>query len=191
MPKASPQTSLRRATRADIDRLWTLIDLSVRELHAPYYTPAQIERSLAEVYEVDPVLVDDGTYYVLEEDGELVACGGWSKHTTLCAGHNFARPADERLDPAQDAAKIRAFFVRPSHARRGLASLLLEHCESEARAAGFRRAELGATLSGVPFYAARGYVATADAEVALSSLDALRVVLMERNLELPEIFPRT
>jgi GNAT superfamily N-acetyltransferase len=183
MPKATPQTSLRRATPAHIDRLWTLIEASVRELHASYYTPAQIERSLAEVYEVDPVLVDDGTYCVLEEDGDLVACGGWSKHATLCAGQNFARPADELLDPARDAAKIRAFFVRPSHARRGLASLLLEHCESEARAAGFRRAELGATLSGVPFYAARGYVATGEAEIELSSLDVLRVVLMERILE--------
>src|SRR5450755_955342 len=143
MPETSLQRSLRRAVSADIGRLWTLIESSVCELHTAHYTPAQIELSLANVYEVDTVLIDDGTYYVLEEDGEIVACGGWSKHATLCAGHNFARPADELLDPAQDAAKIRAFFVRPCHARRGLASLLLEHCEAEARAAGFRRAELG------------------------------------------------
>jgi GNAT superfamily N-acetyltransferase len=154
-------------------------------LHTAHYTPAQIELSLANVYEVDTVLIDDGTFYVVEEDGEIVACGGWSKHATLCAGHTLARPADELLDPARDAAKIRAFFVRPSHARRGLASLLLERCEAEARAAGFRRAELGATLSGVPFYAARGYVATARSEVELSDTETLPVVLMQRDLNDP------
>ena len=182
MPKASLQMSLRRAERADIERLWTLIDVSVRELHADYYTPEQIELALAEVYEVDTVLIDDGTYFVVEEEGEIVASGGWSKHATLCGGHNFARPADEVLDPATDAAKIRAFFVRPSHARRGLASLLLERCECEARAAGFQRMEMGATLSGVPFYSARGYVEIDRTGVNLSSSETLAVVRMERSL---------
>jgi GNAT superfamily N-acetyltransferase len=185
MPKTGLQTSLRRAERADIDRLWALIDVSVRDLHAAYYTPEQIELALAEVYVVDPVLIDDGTYFVVEEVGEIVASGGWSKHATLCGGHNFVRPADEVLDPATDAAKIRAFFVRPSHARRGLASLLLERCERDARAAGFRRAELGATLSGVPFYAARGYAETGRTGIDLSSAGTLVVVRMERTLADP------
>jgi GNAT superfamily N-acetyltransferase len=185
MPETSLQTSLRRAVHADVGRLRSLIDASVRELHAAYYSSEQIELALAEVYEVDTVLIDDGTYFVVEEDGEIVTSGGWSKHATLCAGHNFARPADEVLDPATDAAKIRAFFVRPTHARRGLASLMLERCESEARAAGFRRAELGATLSGVPFYAARGYVETGRTEVDLSSAETLAVVRMERKLAEP------
>jgi len=173
---------IRPALRADIECLTQLIDTSVRELHRAYYTAAQIELALRKVFGVDTVLVDDQTYFIVEEDGEIVACGGWSKRATLYGGDNFAGRTDDLLDPAREPAKIRAFFVRPSQARRGLASLLLERCEREAAAAGFRRAEMGATLSGVPFYAARGYVETARADVALSPDLTMPIVRMERNL---------
>ncbi len=189
MPEASLQTStIRRAVRADIDRLTALIEVSVRELQRAYYSPAQIELALGNVFGVDTVLIDDGTYFVIEEAGEIVAGGGWSKRATLCGSDHFTDRSDELLDPATGAAKIRAFFVRPSHARRGLASVLLERCEREAIEAGFRRAEMGATLSGVPFYATRGYAATGRADVALSTAESLPVVLMERSLETTSAF---
>jgi GNAT superfamily N-acetyltransferase len=168
--------------RADLDQLSLLMKQSIRELHPGYYTPAQIELALANVYEIDTLLIDDGTYYVVEDGGEIVASGGWSKHAKLCAGAGFAGEADDLLDPIKDAAKIRAFFVRPSLVRRGLASLLLNICEREARAAGFVRAEIGATLSGVPFYAARGYRSLGRADVELPAGESLPVVRMERSL---------
>jgi len=102
---------------------------------------------------------------VIESGGELAGCGGWSRRRTLFGGDNFAGRDSGLLDPATDAAKIRAFFVAPAFARRGVARLLLEECEARARAAGFARLDLMATLPGVPFYAASGFVG--DAAVAL------------------------
>ena len=128
------------------------------------------------------MLIGDGTYFVLEDAAAIVACGGWSKRATLAGGDRFADRPDHLLDPAVDAAKIRAFFVRPGHERRGRASLLLDRSEAEAVAAGFRRAELSATLSGVPFYAARGYVEMEPGFVPLPGGPSLPVVRMERSL---------
>jgi len=145
------------------------------------YTSRQIELALAHVYGVDTALVDDATYFVIEDAAQLVACGGWSRRATLYGGDVYADRSDDLLDPAHDAAKVRAFFVRASHVRRGLASRLLERCEREAVAAGFRRIELGATLAGVPFYAARGYVEVAPADVPLPDGERLPVVRMERT----------
>src|SRR5215471_159582 len=149
--------AIRKAAHADIPALNALIEASVRGLQAGDYTPAQIEGALAGVFGVDSQLVADGTYYVVEADGAPVACGGWSMRKTLYGGDQHAVREDSLLDPARDAAKIRAFFVHPAWARRGIGGMILETCETAARAAGFTRLEMGATLTGVPFYRVKGY----------------------------------
>jgi GNAT superfamily N-acetyltransferase len=177
-------TCIRQATRDDIPLLSHLIDRSVRELQCDDYTPDQIDGALATgMYGVDTTLIDDGTYLVIEADGAITACGGWSKRKTLYGGDVWAQREDDLLDPAVDAAKIRAFFVHPYWARRGFGSLLLDACENAARAAGFRRFELGATLTGVRFYERRGYVAVARIGAPLPGGDALPVVRMVKEAE--------
>src|SRR5436305_9663325 len=144
---------IRLACPADSPGLRALIEESVRGLQAGDYSPAQIEASLRTVYGVDSQLISDGTYFVVEaEGGAIVGCGGWSKRKTLYGGDQWAGREDSLLDPARDAAKIRAFFVHPKWGRQGIGTLILETCEEAARAAGFRRLEMGATLTGVPFY---------------------------------------
>jgi N-acetylglutamate synthase-like GNAT family acetyltransferase len=149
--------SLRKAVAADIPALEKLIDASVRGLQAQDYTPEQIEAALRTVFTVDTQLIEDGTYFVVEQDGEMIGCGGWSQRKTLCGGDHHAVRENALLDPAQDAAKIRAIFVHPEWARRGIGSLLLTAAEDAAMGAGFRRLEMGATLTGVPVYLRRGY----------------------------------
>jgi len=148
---------LRPATRADQADLQHLIARSARELGAQDYRPEQIEGALRGAFGVDSQLIDDGTYFVVELDGRLVGCGGWSHRRTLFGGDAHRERDAAQLDPAVDAAKIRAFFVDPEHARRGIGRALLERCESEARARGFRRFELMGTLPGVRLYEALGY----------------------------------
>jgi GNAT superfamily N-acetyltransferase len=160
---------LRKATHADIPAIEALIARSARGLSLEDYRPAQVESALRGAFGVDTQLLTDGTYFLALDDtdraaggtaaaGTLVGCGGWSYRTTLF-GSDARRDRDaSELDPATHPAKIRAFFVDPRVARRGIASLLLAHCESEARARGFARTELLATLPGVKFYSRRGYV---------------------------------
>jgi GNAT superfamily N-acetyltransferase len=150
---------LRRATLSDLGALEALIALSARTLGAREYSLAQIEGALRGAFGVDTQLIRDGTYFAVEQGGQLVGCGGWSRRRTLFGGD--ARPDRDasELDPRQDAAKIRAFFVHPEFARRGIGESILERCEHEAAAHGFTRFELMATLSGIRFYAAHGYVA--------------------------------
>ncbi len=159
----------------------SLIERSVRELQRDDYTPEQIEAALASVYGVDRTLIDDGTYFVVEVDGAIVACGGWSKHKTLFGGDVWTGRDDDLLDPAVDAAKIRAFFVDPAWVRRGLGSLLLDACENAARAAGFRRFEMGATLTGVRLYERRGYTAVDRLETPLPGDCTVPVVRMVKE----------
>ena len=133
---------IRKATPADVPRLREVIEASVRGLQAADYSPAQIEGALKSVYGVDSQLIADGTYLVAEltesqTKREIIACGGWSKRKTLYGGDQYAAREDLLLDPARDAAKIRAFFVHPNWARRGIGSLILEACENAAREAGF------------------------------------------------------
>jgi GNAT superfamily N-acetyltransferase len=179
---------IRRAVPADIPVLRVLIDASVRGLQAQDYTPAQIEAALKTVYGVDSQLIADGTYFVAEADASenlgstIVGCGGWSKRKTLFGGDHWSRRQDELLDPRQDAAKIRAFFVHPAWARRGIGSMILEACETAAKSAGFTRLEMGATLSGVPFYKAKGYEALENLDVPLSGAESMIVVRMEKQV---------
>ena len=152
--------SLRPAAPADTAALERLIALSARALGQGFYSDAESEAAITHVYGVDTDLVADGTFFVATvPGGSVVGCGGWSQRRTLFGGDRYARRVDGLLDPATDAARIRAFFVAPEVARRGVATLLLSACETAAIARGFTRATLMATLSGVPFYAAHGYVA--------------------------------
>jgi GNAT superfamily N-acetyltransferase len=151
---------LRKATPEDRPALQVLIARSARELGAQDYRAEQIEGALRGAFGVDTQLIDDGTYFVVESEGKLVGCGGWSKRRTLFGGDAHRERNAQELDPATDAAKIRAFFVDPDHARQGIGRALLERCETEARAHGFTRFELMGTLPGVRLYEALGYVGT-------------------------------
>lgn len=150
--------TLRRAVLADLPALSGLIAQSARELSRDDYTPEQVAGALSGAFGVDTQLIRDGTYFVVECAGRLAGCGGWSKRRTLFGGDARADRDATELDPAVDPAKIRAFFIHPDFARRGLGSALLERCEGDAIANGFRRFELMATLPGVRLYAARGYL---------------------------------
>lgn len=141
--------------------LETLIAASAQQLSRGFYTSEQAQAAIACVFGVDSELVADGSYLVAHAGGRIAGCGGWSRRATLFGGDRFAARAAGWLDPARDAARIRAFFVAPDAARGGVGSALLAACEAAAQAAGFARTELMATLPGVPFYAARCYVAGA------------------------------
>jgi GNAT superfamily N-acetyltransferase len=189
---------IRQAVPADIPVLRSLIDASVRGLQAQDYTPAQIESALATVYGVDTQLITDGTYFVAEAvesvgaaipavqestmNATIVGCGGWSKRKTLYGGDQWTSREAALLDPQLDAAKIRAFFVHPSWARRGIGSMILEACEGAALAAGFTRFEMGATLTGVPLYQTRGYAVRENLEVPLPDGQSLPIVRMEKTV---------
>jgi len=178
---------LRKAVSADIPRLREVIEASVRGLQAEDYSPSQIEGALNTVYGVDSQLIADGTYFVAEvsehESGAvIVGCGGWSKRKTLYGGDQYAGREDLLLDPARDAAKIRAFFVDPRWARRGIGSMILEACENAAVEAGFTRLEMGATLSGVAFYRAKGYVRAESQAVPLGNGETLAIIRMAKPI---------
>jgi GNAT superfamily N-acetyltransferase len=178
---------IRLAEASDIPALRELIEASVRGLQAGEYSEAQLEKALGTVYGVDTQLISDGTYFAAEEIAAsgaalLVGCGGWSKRKTLYGGDQFAGREDSLLDPARDAAKIRAFFVHPAWARRGIGGMILEACEAAAGAAGFRGLEMGATLTGVPFYLAKGYVELEAVDVALGDGLTLPIVRMGKVL---------
>lgn len=150
---------LRKATRDDIPALESLIARSTWGLGASDYRPEQLEGALKGAFGVDTQLIQDGTYFIVEAQGAPAGCGGWSWRRTLFGSDARGAERDaSALDPRVDPAKIRAFFVDPAHARRGIGSLLLAHCEARARERGFTRVELMATLPGVKLYGARGYV---------------------------------
>ncbi|HWO27285.1 MAG TPA: GNAT family N-acetyltransferase [Candidatus Acidoferrum sp.] len=188
--KTKIRIQIREAIAADVPRLREVIEASVRGLQAGDYSPAQIEGALQSVYGVDTQLIADGTYLaaeVLDSQGkpEIVGCGGWSKRKTLYGGDQYAGREDSLLDPAQHAAKIRAFFVHAKWARHGIGSLILEACENAALEAGFTRLEMGATLSGVVFYQAKGYAAVENQEVPLGNGEVLPIVKMEKRIVPP------
>ena len=181
---ASTSFSIRRAVPADVPELRELIDASVRGLQAEDYTPAQIESALATVFGVDSQLIADGTYFVAKQHdcATIAGCGGWSKRKTLYGSDHWTGREDELLNPQVDAAKIRAFFVHPSWARRGVGSLILKACEDAATAAGFTRWEMGATLTGVKLFGAKGYIAVENISVPLKNGEGLPVVRMVKQL---------
>ncbi len=178
--------AIRLATSADIPALQELIDKSVRVLQKEDYSSEQLDAALGTAYGVDTQLIADETYYVVEAIGTagervLAACGGWSMRKTLYGSDHGPYRDNAMLDPARDAAKIRAFFVHPEWTRRGIACLILKTCEDAAYERGFRRFEMGATLTGVPMYAARGYAKGEQIEVPLPNGMSLTVVRMSKT----------
>jgi GNAT superfamily N-acetyltransferase len=177
---------LRLAVPTDIPVLRELIDASVRGLQANDYSPAQIDGALKTVFGVDSQLIADGTYIVAEATPEgmehlIVGCGGWSKRKTLYGSDHWTGREDALLDPLHDAAKIRAFFIHPDWARQGVGSLILQACEDAARAAGFTRYEMGATLTGAKLFGAKGYVAVRPISIPLVNGELLPVIHMEKQ----------
>lgn len=151
---------LRHARLDDLPAIGRLIAASARGLSLGYYAPEQIESLVEHVFGPDTQLITDRTYYVREMDGALVAAGGWSRRRTMYGGDQAKAGEDPLLDPATDAARIRAFFVHPARARRGLGRELLDRCIADAERAGFRRLTLVATLPGEPLYRAFGFEVT-------------------------------
>ena len=148
---------IRKARMDEREAIKELIAESARRLSREHYDDAQIEAAIATVFGVDTDLIEDGTYFVVEISGELAGCGGWSRRKTLFGGDQYSSRDADYLDPASEPAKIRAFFIHPDHARKGIARALLARCEEEARAHGFRELELMATLPGVEFYKSCGF----------------------------------
>ena len=174
--------TIRPAQPSDIPALEALIARSARGLSTGYYRFEELEAAVAYVFGVDSELIADQSYFVVEVDGRPAACGGWSRRKTLFGGDQYAGREAGFLDPAVDAAKIRAFFVDPGHARLGLGRALLEHCEAEARRHGFTSAEMMATLPGVDFYRRCGYQGdTIEPYMAPDGI-AIRFVPMRRRL---------
>jgi GNAT superfamily N-acetyltransferase len=179
----APPVTLRLARSDDVPALEALIPLSARALQAGTYSPAQIEGALGTVFAVDRQLIADGTYFVAERDSEMIGCGGWSQRKTLFGGDRGRSPlSDPLLDPKRDAARIRAFFVHPAFARRGVGRLLMSACERAAADAGFHAMELVATLAGEPLYAAFAFRAVERYDVALANGLSLPVVRMAKPL---------
>lgn len=187
---------LRLAVPEDVPVLRELIDASARGLQTQDYTPAQIEGALKTVFGVDSQLIADGTYIVaqpepnaIERTGAkhaqtelmIVGCGGWSKRKTLYGSDHWTGREDALLDPLCDAAKIRAFFIHPAWARRGVGGMILQACEHAARAAGFTRFEMGATLTGAKLFGVKGYVAVRPISIPLVNGESLPVIHMEKR----------
>ena len=169
---------LRLADRADIEILQDLIARSGRELSVGYYSPPQADAITRHVFGVDTQLIDDRSYFVVEDEGRIVACGGWSRRRTLFGGDQAKHVADPLLDAAVEPARIRAFFVEPGHARRGHARRIMEACLAAARGAGFSALELAATLPGEPFYRRFGFEVSERMELELPGDVRVRLVRM-------------
>jgi GNAT superfamily N-acetyltransferase len=172
---------VRLGTEDDVPSLKQLIPESARALSAGYYTDRQIESAIAHVFGVDSQLIEDGTYYVVVVDDLIVGCGGWSKRKTLYGGDQMKGEVDELLDPTHDAARIRAFFVHPDWARRGIGRRIIEACEAAAREEGFHSMELGATLPGEPLYAAMGYTVTTRFDIVMPDGETLPAAHMVKS----------
>ena len=174
--------TIRLAEMDDVPALKELIPLSARELSKGYYTSEQTESMIKYIIGVDTQLIIDQTYYVAEADGQIVGCGGWSKRKTLYGGDQIKEQEDPLLDPKVDAGHIRAFFVHPQWTRKGIGRRIILACEAAARAEGFTRMDLGATLPGEPLYAAMGYVATERFEIPTPNGISIPAAQMQKQL---------
>jgi N-acetylglutamate synthase-like GNAT family acetyltransferase len=173
---------LRKAKLDDRPALEKLIAESARGLSRPHYTDAQVDAAIGSAFGVDSELIRDGTYFVAEAGGRIVGCGGWSRRATLFGSDAQPGRKSDLLDPSRDSARIRAFFVHPDWARRGIGRAILEKCESEARAHGFQSAELLATLPGHRFYRALGYTGDERVEYALRDEIKIAFIPMKKSL---------
>ena len=175
---------------AEIPAINALIARSVISLHAGSYDPSVIDEAVRHAYGVDWQLVRDGTYFVAEIDGALAGVGGWSRRETLAGAHGPDDPPAAPLEPGRDAARIRAFYVDPAFARRGVGRRLLGASEAAARRAGFSWAELTSTLPAVPFYSAFGYRHTRGFQMPLPSGRMLLLELMTKHFDSEESIDR-
>lgn len=182
MERAEPV--LRVATPEDASRVDALMKKSTAVIFPRYYDEQQVASSILHVAAVDRMLLEDGTYFVLESDGEPVACGGWSRRDRLFTGTDTAGDA-RPLDPAREPARVRAMFVHPAWARRGLGRAILDRCEADARAAGFGAVELMATLPGEPLYAACGYTVVERCDLHLPDGVTIGAAKMSKALAAP------
>ncbi|MDQ3803606.1 MAG: GNAT family N-acetyltransferase [Acidobacteriota bacterium] len=173
---------IRKAKLDDRPALEEMIAASARALSREDYSERQIEAAISAVYGVDTDLILDGTYFVAESRGALVGCGGWSKRRTLFGGDRYAKRDASELDPGSEPARIRAFFVHPGHARKGIGRAILAACESAARAYGFRSLELMATLPGLKLYEACGYEGGARVEYEIGGGVSIEFVPMRKDL---------
>jgi GNAT superfamily N-acetyltransferase len=173
---------LRLAQESDVPALEALIPLSVHGLQAAYYSPSQMAAAIGPVFGVDRQLILDGTYFVAEHDGRVIGCGGWSRRRSLYGGDGGRAGEDALLDPARDAARVRAFFVHPGWARRGIGRSIMSACENAISQAGFRTVEIVATLAGEPLYAAFGYAVAERYEITMPGGLGLPVVRMHRQM---------
>jgi len=180
--RGEPTPRLRLATLADVPALGALMNDSVRGLSTGFYSNAQVESALIHLLGIDTQLIADKTYYVAEVGNDIAAAGGWSRRQTLHGGDQAKHGADPLIDPAVEPARLRAFFVHPHWARRGLATWLFHECSIAARAAGFRAFELTATLPGEPLYAALGFEIIERGTVPLSDGLELGTARMRRPL---------
>jgi len=176
--------SLRVATPADVPRIHELMRASAASLFPAFYDDRTTASAIEFVARPDPMLLADGTYFVLEADAELVACGGWSRRAKPYMGSADEPGGDRLLDPATEAGHVRAMFVRPTWTRRGLGRRIIDACEAAAREAGFTRLDLVATMPGVPLYEACGYVATAAVEDVILE-DGVRLPCLAMTKALP------
>lgn len=173
---------IRKATMDEREAIRQLIAESARRLSREHYNDMQIEAAIATVFGVDTDLIEDGTYFVAEISGMLVGCGGWSRSKTLFGGDQYSSRDAGYLDPESEPAKIRAFFIHPDHARKGIARALLARCEDEARAHGFRELELMATLPGVEFYKTCGFSERGTFDLDLTEGVKLELVPMRKAI---------
>jgi GNAT superfamily N-acetyltransferase len=146
----------RLARRDDLEALKALMDAAISENQKPFLDESQIASSRA-IMGLDTQLIDDGTYFIIEADGQLAGCGGWSRRATLYGGDQTPGRSAALLDPTKDAARIRAMYTHPNHTRKGIGRLIISLCEEAAKAEGFTKMELVATLSGAPLYRACGF----------------------------------
>lgn len=175
--------TLRQATHEDASLLMPLIERSVLALQAEDYSRSQLEAALGTVYGVDMALIVDGTYYVVvAEDGKIVGCGGWSRRATLFGVHKLVRD-DSTLKPGVDPARIRAFFIDPDWARRGIASAILGACEAAAIAEGFTSLSLAATLTGLAFYRSKGFIDGKRFDTPLPNGEGMALLAMDKTLQ--------
>jgi GNAT superfamily N-acetyltransferase len=166
----------------DREAISELIAASARRLSREHYNDAQIEAAIATVFGVDSDLIEDGTYFVAETSEGLIGCGGWSRRKTLFGGDQFSARDAGYLDPRSEPAKIRAFFIHPAHARKGVARAILSRCETEAQARGFRALELMATLPGIAFYESCGFEKVGNYDLELTVDVKLELVPMRKEI---------
>jgi GNAT superfamily N-acetyltransferase len=176
------EPTLRVAEPADAPAIQALMKEAGSTLFPSGYDERQSDSAVRYVAEVDEQLLTDGTYFVFEVDGELVACGGWSRRDKLYTGSGDSAGDARLLDPESEPARVRAMFTRSDWTRRGLGRRILEACEAAAKREGFRRLALGATLSGLPLYAAYGFEPIEEFEVTMPDGVSLECVAMEKPI---------